>query len=58
MYGTLVHARRWTLAAAAAVVVMLGLPTRGHAQTITLCINPKHGTIVKHRRAMRRGSVD
>ena len=46
MYGTLVHARRWTLAAAAAVVVMLGLPTRGHAQTITLCINPRHGTIV------------
>jgi hypothetical protein len=46
MYGTLVHARRWTLVAAAAVVVMLGLPTRGHAQTITLCINPKHGKIV------------
>jgi len=46
MHGTLVRARRWTLAAAATFVVMLGLPTMGHAQTTTLCINRKAGKIV------------
>lgn len=46
MHGTLVHARRWTLGAAAAVVVMLGLASTGNAQTVTLCINMKKGTIV------------
>ena len=46
MHGTLVHARRWTLGAAAAVVVMLGLATNGHAQTVTLCIKLRTGKIV------------
>ena len=45
MHGTLVHARRWAVSAAAAFV-MLWLPTIGHAQTITLCINVKTGKIV------------
>jgi hypothetical protein len=46
MYEIVIHARRWALGAVAAVLVMLlGLPAIGDAQTTTLCVNTKNGKI-------------
>jgi len=57
MHGTLVHARRWAVSAAAAFV-MLWLPTIGHAQTVTLCIKLKGGKIVNIGGPCGKGQVE
>jgi len=57
MHGTLVHARRWAVSAAAAFV-MLWLPTIGHAQTVTLCIKVKTGKITSIGGPCGKGTVE
>jgi hypothetical protein len=45
MHVSLRHARRLLLSVAMGALCLAAAPTSGHAEVVSICINPKHGTI-------------